>query len=125
MYPGRNSKHNVEAYNLTTALKGDSQQRGAWGEAQLERTLQMSGLREGDHYDVQESFRDPKGTLKRTDYVVKLPDGKHLIIDSKVNLPDYDSAITAQTEGKHHPPNNEKPFTAKPSARPLPATRPL
>ena len=87
-----------EANNLTAALKGDSQQRGAWGEAQLERTLQMSGLREGDHYDAQESFRDPAGTIKRTDYVVKLPDGKHLIIDSKVNLPDYDRAITAQTE---------------------------
>ena len=91
-------KMQEEANNLTAALKGNSQQRGAWGEAQLERTLQMSGLQEGHHYDRQESFRDPDGKTKRTDYVVKLPDGKHLIIDSKVNLPDYDRAISAQTD---------------------------
>ena len=91
-------KMQEEANNLTAALKGDSQQRGAWGEAQLERTLQLSGLHEGHHYEGQESFRDPDGKTKRTDYVVKLPDGKHLVIDSKVNLPDYDRAISAQTD---------------------------
>ena len=91
-------KMQEEANNLTAALKGDSQQRGAWGEAQLERTLQMSGLHEGHHYEGQESFRDPDGKTKRTDYVVKLPDGKHLVIDSKVNLPDYDRAVSAQTD---------------------------
>ena len=91
-------KMQEEANNLTAALKGNSQQRGAWGEAQLERTLQLSGLLEGHHYEGQESFRDPEGKVKRTDYVVKLPDGKHLIIDSKVNLPDYDRAISAQTD---------------------------
>ena len=91
-------KMQEEANNLAAALKGDSQQRGAWGEAQLERTLQMSGLHEGHHYEGQESFRDPDGKTKRTDYVVKLPDGKHLVIDSKVNLPDYDRAVSAQTD---------------------------
>ena len=91
-------KMQEDATNLTAALKGDSQQRGAWGEAQLERTLQMSGLMEGDHYDSQESFKDPEGKNKRTDYVVKLPDGKHIIIDSKVNLPDYDRAVSAKSE---------------------------
>ena len=91
-------KMQEEANNLTTALKGDSQQRGAWGEAQLERTLQLSGLQEGHHYEGQESFRDPEGKTKRTDYVVKLPDGKHLVIDSKVNLPDYDKAVAARTD---------------------------
>lgn len=87
-----------EANNLAAALKGNSQQRGAWGEAQLERTLQLSGLQEGHHYEGQESFRDPEGKTKRTDYVVKLPDGKHLVIDSKVNLPDYDRAVAARTD---------------------------
>lgn len=91
-------KMQKEANNLTTALKGNSQQRGAWGEAQLERTLQLSGLQKGDHYEGQESFSDPEGRTKRTDYVVKLPDGKHLVIDSKVNLPDYDRAVAARTD---------------------------
>ncbi len=91
-------KMQEEANNLTAALKGNSQQRGAWGEAQLERTLQLSGLQEGHHYDGQESFKDPEGKTKRTDYVVKLPDGKHLVIDSKVNLPDYDRAVAARTD---------------------------
>ena len=73
-----------EASNLTTALKGDSQQRGAWGEAQLERTLELSGLIAGDHYQKQSAFTDDQGKRKQTDYIVKLPDDKCIIIDSKV-----------------------------------------
>jgi len=91
-------KMQVEANNLTTALKGDSQQRGAWGEAQLERTLQMGGLIQGAHYEKQFEVKDEEGKSKRTDFVIKLPDGKHIIIDSKVNLPDYERAISAVTE---------------------------
>lgn len=91
-------KMQAEANNLTTALKGDSQQRGAWGEAQLERTLQMGGLIQGEHYQAQESFKDAEGKNKRTDFVIKLPDGKHIIIDSKLNLPDYERAVSATTE---------------------------
>ncbi len=86
-----------EASNLTTALKGDSQQRGAWGEAQLRRTLEMSGLLEDAHYEVQSSFKDAEGRNKQTDYLIKLPDGKHIIIDSKVTLNAYDNAVNAQT----------------------------
>ena len=91
-------KMHDEASNLTAALKGDSQQRGAWGEAQLERTLQMSGLIEEAHYTAQESYKDKDGKTKRTDYIIKLPDGKCLIIDSKMTLPDYDRAVAAETE---------------------------
>lgn len=86
-----------EANNLTSALKGDSQQRGAWGEAQLRRTLEMSGLVEEAHYEVQSSFRDAEGKQKQTDYLIKLPDGKHIIIDSKVSLNAYDRAVSAET----------------------------
>jgi DNA recombination protein RmuC len=86
-----------EANNLTSALKGDSQQRGAWGEAQLRRTLEMSGLIEEAHYEVQSSFKDAEGKQKQTDYLIKLPDGKHIIIDSKVSLNAYDRAVGAES----------------------------
>lgn len=86
-----------EANNLVSALKGDSQQRGAWGEAQLRRTLEMSGLIEDDHYSVQDAFKDAEGKQKQTDYLIKLPDGKHIIIDSKVTLNAYDRAVSADS----------------------------
>ncbi|WP_249976647.1 DNA recombination protein RmuC [Vreelandella olivaria] len=86
-----------EANNLTSALKGDSQQRGAWGEAQLRRTLEMSGLIEDTHFEVQNSFKDTDGKQKQTDYLIKLPDGKHIIIDSKVSLVAYDRVVSAET----------------------------
>ena len=87
-----------EASNLASALKGDSQQRGAWGEAQLRRTLEMSGLVEDTHYEAQTAFKDADGNRKQTDYLIKLPDGKHIIIDSKVSLNAYDKAVSAETE---------------------------
>lgn len=86
-----------EANNLTSALKGDSQQRGAWGEAQLQRTLEMSGLVEEAHYEVQSSFKDAEGRNRQTDYLIKIPDGKHIIIDSKVSLIAYDRAVSAES----------------------------
>ncbi len=86
---------NSEASKLSSALKGDSQQRGAWGEAQLRRTLEMSGLLEDAHYAVQSSFKDEDGARKQTDFLIKLPDGKNLIIDSKVTLNAYDRVVAA------------------------------
>ena len=91
-------KMSVDANNLTSALKGDSQQRGAWGEAQLRRTLEMSGLVEDAHYEVQRSFKDESGKQKQTDYLIKLPDNKHIIIDSKVTLNAYDRVVSAKSE---------------------------
>lgn len=90
-------KMSEDASSLTSALRGDSQQRGAWGEAQLRRTLEMSGLIEDDHYEVQSSFRDEEGRQKQTDYLIRLPDGKHIIIDSKVTLNAYERVVAAET----------------------------
>jgi len=91
-------KMSGEAQNLASALKGDSQQSGAWGEAQLERTLEMSGLIENDHFEKQSSFVDDQGSRKRTDYLIKLPGDKCIVIDSKVSLNDYERAVAADEE---------------------------
>ena len=91
-------KMQSEANNLTAALKGDSQKRGAWGEAQLHRTLEMSGLIEDAHFSKQSAFRDKDGKLKQTDYIIKLPDQKHIIIDSKVTLNAYAKFCAAESE---------------------------
>ena len=89
---------NTQAGNLTVALKGDKKTTGNWGEAQLERTLQLAGLQSGEHYDSQASFRDAEGKRKLPDFVIRLPDDKSLVIDSKVSLVDYDRAISAETD---------------------------
>ena len=89
---------NSQASNLTVALKGDKKTTGNWGEAQLERSLQLAGLQAGDHYETQANFRDEEGKRKLPDFVIKLPDEKNLVIDSKVSLVDYDRAIAADTD---------------------------
>ena len=89
-----------EANNLATALKGEKKTAGNWGEIQLERTLQLAGLVKGDHYDSQDKFVDSEGNRRLPDFVIKLPDNKHIVIDSKVSLVAYDKAIAAETEAE-------------------------
>ncbi len=89
---------NSQATNLATALKGDKKTTGNWGEAQLERTLELAGLLPGDHYETQANYRDTEGKRRLPDFVIKLPDDKSLVIDSKVSLVDYDRAISAETD---------------------------
>jgi DNA recombination protein RmuC len=90
-------KMGKDANNLTSALKGDSQKRGGWGEAQLERTLEMSGLVVGTHFEKQTAFKDADGRRKQTDYLINVPGGKQMIIDSKVSLVAYDKVVSADT----------------------------
>ncbi|HEY9281039.1 MAG TPA: DNA recombination protein RmuC [Eoetvoesiella sp.] len=90
----------AEANTLATALKGDKKTTGNWGEVQLEKTLQLAGLVKGDHYEPQARFRDEQGNSRQPDFVVKLPDQKHMVIDSKVSLVDYDRAIGAESENE-------------------------
>lgn len=87
-----------EAVALTRALKGDSQKRGAWGEMILERILEDSGLIAGTHYDVQSSQTDAEGRRWRPDVIVKMPQKKVLVVDSKVSLVAYEEAVNAEDQ---------------------------
>jgi DNA recombination protein RmuC len=98
-----NSQMTEEAKNLTQALKGDSKTQGNWGELVLERLLERSGLREGIEFDREKSFQQADGSRLRPDVVLNLPDNKHIIIDSKVSLKDYEAALNsdeANAQGK-------------------------
>ena len=87
-----------EAQNLTNALKGDTKQQGNWGEFVLEKTLEISGLREGREYEAQKSVPDAKGGRRVLDVIVHLPDKKDIVIDPKVSLSDYTQYCSAETE---------------------------
>lgn len=89
-----------EANNLATALKGEKKTAGNWGEIQLERTLQLAGLVKGSHYETQDKYLDDEGNRRLPDFVIKLPDEKHIVIDSKVSLVAYDKAIAAESEAE-------------------------
>jgi DNA recombination protein RmuC len=89
---------NAEAENLTKALKGDNKLQGNWGELVLERVLEESGLRKDYEYFLQTSSRDAEGKIKRPDVVIRLPDGKDVIIDSKVNLVAYEQAVASEVD---------------------------
>jgi len=81
-----NQQLSVDAHNLANALKGQSKVQGDWGEMQLETLLEKSGLQKGIHFLSQTTFRDDDGNAKRPDFIIQLPDNKHLIVDSKVSL---------------------------------------
>jgi len=93
-----NSKISEEANNLTRALKSDSKKQGNWGEVILERVLERSGLVKGQEYDTQVTARNESGELLRPDVIVKLPENKHIIIDSKVSLIAYESYINEEDQ---------------------------
>ncbi|WP_062763064.1 DNA recombination protein RmuC [Falsirhodobacter sp. alg1] len=94
----RSEQVSREAINLTRALKGDKQRQGAWGEMILESLLEKSGLRKGEEYHVQQHRVDDDGARYRPDVVVHMPDGKRLVIDSKVSLVDYETCVNSDDE---------------------------
>lgn len=92
-----------EAHNLATALRRDTKAQGNWGETILRNILDKSGLQEGVHYSFQQSFSEVNGDgdavqRRQTDVVVKLPGGRHLVIDSKVSLNAYNDSVNAENE---------------------------
>ena len=90
-----------QANNLTSALKGEKKTLGNWGEMQLERALQSAGLVEDEHYTAQAHFKNEEGKRNYPDFILNLPDEKHLIIDSKMSLNAYESAVSTEDEIEH------------------------
>ena len=84
-----NKQMSEQSSNLEQALKGDARMQGQWGEFILENILQKSGLRKGEEFDTQVELKDNKGRSYRADAVVKLPDNKFIIIDSKASFKYY------------------------------------
>ncbi|GEC73050.1 DNA recombination protein RmuC [Flavobacterium flevense] len=93
-----NLQMSKETLNLTKALKGDSKMQGNWGELVLERVLEKSGLEKGREYEVQQSFTSEDGNRVFPDVVINLPDGKKMIVDSKVSLTAYEKYINEEDD---------------------------
>lgn len=97
-----NNQMSKETLNLTKALKGDSKMQGNWGELVLERVLEKSGLEKGREYEMEKSFAVDEESRQRLrpDVIIHLPDGKKMIIDSKVSLTHYEQFINADDDSE-------------------------
>lgn len=89
-----------DAANLVSALKGDSKVQGDWGEFQLQTLLEKAGLEQDIHFTTQSTYTDEAGNKKRPDFIINMPDGKHLIIDSKVSLKAYEQYFNTAEKGQ-------------------------
>jgi len=93
-----NERLSEDATNLVSALRGSSKTQGEWGEVVLERILESSGLRKDQEYRTQETIFREDGRRARLDIIVDLPEGRHLVLDSKVSLTDYSEYCGAVDE---------------------------
>lgn len=93
-----NNQISQDTVNLTNALKGQGSTQGAWGEIILEKVLEMSGLRKGIEYTTQDSFKSAEGKQLRPDVIIHLPEGKQVIVDSKVSLSAFERYNSTQEE---------------------------
>ena len=91
-----NTQLSQDALNLTNALKGDNKTQGNWGEIVLERILEESGLREGVEYETQATLKSNEGKTYRPDVVIHMPQGRDIIIDSKVSLVAYERFVSEE-----------------------------
>ena len=94
----QNLKITQEAENLTKALKGDSKMQGNWGEFVLEKLLEDSGLSKGREYETQVALKDEEGKRRNPDVIIRLPEGKDIIIDAKTSLLNYERYFHAEND---------------------------
>ena len=92
------NKVSDEANNLAKAIKGDTKRQGDWGELIVERIFEASGLARGREYDGQVGLRAADGSLKKPDFIVYLPGGKAVIVDSKVSLTAFERFCSVEDE---------------------------
>ena len=92
-----NKQMSTDALKLTNALKGDNKTQGNWGEVILERVLEESGLHKGREYETQVSLKSEQG-VSRPDVIIRLPENKDIIIDSKVSLLHYERYCSSDNE---------------------------
>jgi DNA recombination protein RmuC len=93
-----NAQMAQEAVNLTRALKGDNKTQGNWGEVVLTRVLEASGLREGYEYETQVSIENDARSRMQPDVIVRLPQGKDVVIDAKMTLVAYERYFNAEDD---------------------------
>lgn len=93
-----NSRMSEDALKLTKALKGDNKIQGNWGEMVLERILETSGLRKGIEYDTQVNLKGEEGERRQPDVIIRLPENKDIVVDSKVSLVAWESFCSAEDE---------------------------
>lgn len=93
-----NQKISDDAVSLTHALKGQNKLQGGWGEVILERILERSGLEKGREYETQASYQTVEGRRLQPDVVIHLPEGKQIVVDSKMVLISYLAYMEAQTD---------------------------
>lgn len=89
-----------QANNLAQALRGSSKGQGMWGELILERALESAGLRRGHEYEAQQAYAMENGRRAQPDVVIHLPGERHLVVDSKVSLVDYEAHRSATTDAE-------------------------
>ncbi|WNN48440.1 DNA recombination protein RmuC [Siccibacter colletis] len=93
-----NAQMAQEAVNLTRALKGDNKTQGNWGEVVLARVLEASGLREGHEYQTQVSINTEAQSRMQPDVIVRLPQNKDVVIDSKMTLVAWERYFNAEDD---------------------------
>ena len=87
-----------QTHELTSVLKGSSKAQGNLGEFVLERILEAAGLRKGFEYEVQPVESHEDGTRVQPDVVINLPEGRKLVVDSKVSITAYRRFAEADTD---------------------------
>ncbi|MFZ1625363.1 MAG: DNA recombination protein RmuC [Gammaproteobacteria bacterium] len=93
-----NQQVSQDTKNLTTALKGEAKTQGTWGEFILERVLELSGLAKGREYEVQDSRQNEAGDRQQPDVVIRLPEERRIVVDSKVSLVGFERYASAEND---------------------------